>query len=148
MLTPAERLEELEDVLAELEDMSEDTPIVVEGSKDVEALRRLGITKNVRPLNQGESVFNFCEMLSRKSRRLVILTDWDRRGGMLARKIKDSCHANEIEADLEIRAKLVILSKKEVKDIESMPTFIERLRAHAMMPGLPTRAKIVKGKRI
>ena len=128
--------------------MSEDTPIVVEGSKDVDALRRLGITKNVHHLNQGESVFNFCERLSRRSRKVVILTDWDRKGGMLARMLKEACHANEIAADAVIRTKLVILSKKEVKDIESMPTFMERLRTQATMPGLPVRAKSVRGKRI
>jgi hypothetical protein len=31
-----------------------------------------------------------------------------------------------------VRAQIVILSKKEVKDIESMPTFLERLRAMAV----------------
>jgi 5S rRNA maturation endonuclease (ribonuclease M5) len=142
MLTPAERLEELEEVLAELEDVSEDTPIVVEGSKDVEALKRLGITRNVHHLNQGESVFNFCVGLSRRSRKLVILTDWDRKGGMLARMLKEACHANEVSADAEMRAKLAILSKKEVKDIEGLPAFIERLRVRSTMPGLPKRAKI------
>ena len=148
MLTPAERLEELEDVLAELEELSDTTPIVVEGTKDIEALKRLGITKNVRHLNRGESVFNFCEELSRMSRTLIILTDWDRKGGMLARMLKEACHANEIEADLGIRTKLVILSKKEVKDIESLPTFMERLRIRSTMPGLPKRTKTVEAKRI
>jgi len=148
MLTPAERLEELEDVLAELEDLSETTPIIVEGTKDVEALRRLGIAKNVHHLNTGESVFNFCEDFSRRGRTLIILTDWDRKGGMLARMLKEACHANEIEADLGIRTKLVILSKKEVKDIESLPTFIERLRVRSTMPGLPKRTKLLEGKRI
>lgn len=135
-------------MLSELEDLSQSTPIIVEGKKDVEALKRLGITKNVHHLNRGESVFNFCEDLSRRTRSLIILTDWDRKGGMLARMLKEACRANELEANLEIRAKLVILSKKEVKDIESMPTFMGRLGARAMMPGLPTRAKSVKGKRI
>lgn len=141
MLTPAERLEELEDVLAVLEELSDTTPIVVEGTKDVEALKLLGITKNVRHLNRGESVFNFCEDLSRRSRTLIILTDWDRKGGMLARMLKEACHANEIEADLGIRTKLVILSKKEAKDIESLPTFIERLRVRSTTPSLPIRAR-------
>lgn len=146
MLTPTERLEELENVLAELEHLSETSPIVVEGTKDVDALKRLGITKNVRHLNRGESVFNFCEGLSRRSRTLVILTDWDRKGGMLARMLKEACHANEIEADLRVRTKLVILSKKEVKDIESLPTFIERLRSLAS--GQPRRKISIEAKRI
>lgn len=148
MLTPSERLEELEEVLAKLEDLSETAAVVVEGTKDVGALRRLGITKNVHHLNMGESVFNFCEGLSRKEATLVILTDWDRKGGMLARMLREACHANEVRANLDIRAKLVILSKKEIKDIESLPRFIERLRIQAASPGLPKRAKLVKGKRI
>jgi len=148
LLTPAERLEELEKVFAELQDLSEATPILVEGTKDVEALKRLGISKNVHHLNTGESVFNFCEHLSRRSRRLIILTDWDRKGGMLARMLKEACHANEIEADLGIRTKLVILSKKEVKDIESLPTFVERLAARAVAPSSAGREKRAEAKRI
>jgi hypothetical protein len=40
----------------------------------------------------------------------------------------------------------VILSKKEVKDVESMPTFIERLRARDASQRM--RARIVRAKRI
>jgi 5S rRNA maturation endonuclease (ribonuclease M5) len=129
LLTTEERLEELEKVLEDLEDLSENVPIVVEGLRDRNALRRLGITKNVYPLNKGKSVFSFCEEISKLSRRAVILTDWDKRGGQLARMLRDGFEANEVHANDSIRMQLVILSKKEVKDIESLPTFIARLKA-------------------
>jgi len=122
----------LEKVLEELEDLAVDTPIIVEGLRDVKALGRMGITKNVVPLNKGESVFVFCENLSKKAKAAVVLTDWDRRGGMLARMLKDGLAANGVRANDRIRTQIVILSKKEVKDIESMPTFIERLRRMAV----------------
>lgn len=122
----------MEKVLEELEDLAVDTPIIVEGLRDVKALGRMGITKNVVPLNKGESVFVFCENLSKKAKAAVVLTDWDRRGGMLARMLKDGLAANGVRANDRIRTQIVILSKKEVKDIESMPTFIERLRRMAV----------------
>jgi 5S rRNA maturation endonuclease (ribonuclease M5) len=101
---------------------------VVEGLRDRNALRQLGITKNVYPLNKGKSVFGFCEEISKRTSSAVILTDWDRRGGQLARMLRDGLEANGVHANDYIRMQLVILSKKEVKDIESLPTFIARLK--------------------
>jgi len=129
LLTPEERLEELEKALQQLEDLSEHVPIVVEGQRDKTALKRLGITKNVYPLNKGKSVFSFCEEISRFAKTAVILTDWDKRGGQLARMLRDGLEANGVHANDLIRMQLVILSKKEVKDIESLPTFIGRLKS-------------------
>jgi len=43
-------------------------------------------------------------------------------------------------ANDNIRAKLGILSKKEVKDIESMPAFVERLRYRPLSSLRKTRS--------
>lgn len=131
MLTPKERLEQLEKVLQRIEDLSEGVPTIVEGARDTDALRRLGIAKNVIPLNTGKSVFSFCEDVSRSFTEAIVLTDWDRRGGRLARMLKEGLQANGVRANVELRAQIVILSKKEIKDIESLPTFVERLKASA-----------------
>jgi 5S rRNA maturation endonuclease (ribonuclease M5) len=131
MLTPKERLEQLEKVLQQLDDLNHDVPIIVEGARDTDALRKLGIEKRVKPLNTGKSVFSFCEDVSRNSTEAIILTDWDRRGGRLARMLKEGLQANGVRPNLELRAQIVILSKKEIKDIESLPTFIDRLKASA-----------------
>ena len=128
MLTAEERLEQIEKVLEELEDLSETVPIVVEGLRDVNALKRLGITKNVLPLNQGKTIFSFCEGISKRARKAIVLTDWDRRGGQLARMLRDALEANGVRVNDSVRMQLVILSKKEIKDVESLPTFIGRLR--------------------
>jgi len=128
LLTAAERLEQLERAIDDLREISESTPIIVEGKRDVDALRTLGVVKNVRSLNRGETVFVFCENLARYCRRAAILTDWDRRGGQLGRKLKSALQANGVKVDTDIRTQIVILSKKEIKDIEGLPAFIERLR--------------------
>ena len=132
MLSAEERLEQLEKVLEELEHLSAESPVIVEGVRDVAALKRLGITKNVVPLNKGKSVFSFCEDISRRSKSAIILTDWDRRGGQLARMLREGLEANGVKVNDKMRTQIVILSKKEIKDMESMPTFIERLRAMAV----------------
>jgi len=129
MLSAEERLELLEKTLEELEELSDQIPVIVEGVRDVAALRKLGITKNVTQFNKGKSVFRFCEDLSKRSESAIILTDWDRRGGQLARMLKEGLAANGVKVNDKIRTQIVILSKKEVKDIESLPTFIDRLKS-------------------
>lgn len=127
MLTAEERLDELERVFQKLEEESDSTPIIVEGLRDAEALKKLGITKNVLTINRGISIFTLAEQISRKWENAIVLTDWDRRGGQLARALKEALQANGVSVNDRFRAQLVILSKKEIKDIESLPRFVERL---------------------
>jgi len=128
VLTPEERLEELEKVFENLEEDSESTPIIVEGAQDVAALKRLGIHRNVMAVNRGISIFSFAEMVSRRFDDAIVLTDWDRRGGQLARMLREALQANGVSVNDRYRTQIVILSKKEVKDIQSLPRFVERLR--------------------
>ncbi|MDQ1371089.1 MAG: hypothetical protein QG582_3 [Candidatus Thermoplasmatota archaeon] len=122
------------DILDKLEDASSSMPIVVEGLKDVEAMRKLGLKDNVVSLGKGLTVFAFSEKLSKRHASAVILTDWDRKGGKLARMLKDAFGANGVKADTDLRAKLVLLTKKDIKDIESLPRYVERLRDMAGAP--------------
>lgn len=129
MLSPHERYEELMKVLDDLRELSGRMPVVVEGMRDAKALARLGIRANVVTLSKGLSLFAFCERLSRSWREVVVLTDWDRKGGQLARRLKEAFEANETRVVNEVRMQLVILTKKEIKDIEGLPTYLARLRA-------------------
>jgi len=129
MLSPEERLDEVMKVLDEVERLSAEAPVVVEGLKDVEALRLLGIEKNVVPLGRGRTIVAFCEDLAKEHERVVLLTDWDRKGGHLARALKDALTTNGVKVLDTPRTQLVILTKKEIKDIEGLPAFIRRLKA-------------------
>lgn len=131
MISPKERLEKIIEILDGLEESSNEAPVVVEGIRDVEALRRLGIEKNVTSLSKGISLFTFCEELARSWSRVIVLTDWDRKGGRIARKLKDALEANGAKAMDDHRARLAILTKKDIKDVESLPRYIERLRTQS-----------------
>jgi len=127
-LEDIERLEKLEGLILELQDMSDSgTIIVVEGRRDVESLRSLGIKGDIK-LSSQQPLLDFTEVLSRCGKDIVILTDWDRKGGMAARKIIDYLNSYGIMPNTDIRARIGFLVKKRIKDIESLSRYIEKLR--------------------
>ncbi len=123
-----ERLEEVRKLISELIRHSSELPIIVEGQKDERALRDLGVEGIIVRLNVGDSVFKTCEDLSRTHRKVILLTDWDRRGGHLAKLLREGLEANGVQYDDEIRAKLAVLTKKDIKDVESLAKHMRRLK--------------------
>lgn len=123
-----ERLEELEEIIKELKELSEGGAIIiVEGRKDVESLRHLGINGEMRLASQ-QPLLEFTESLVERREKLVLLTDWDKKGGLIAGKIIKYLLAYGIMPDIDIRSRLRSLSKKRIKDIESLNNYINNLR--------------------
>ena len=73
-------------------------------------------------------MFHFCERLASDYRHVVILTDWDGRGGQLARLLRDGLAANGVKYDEDLRARLAALCQKDTKCVEDLHRFMERLR--------------------
>jgi len=120
-------LEELEKALEELKEANKTIPIIVEGDKDIEALRILDITGTIVSLNTGMSLPNFCDKIASEYEELILLTDWDRRGGFL-------CHT--VSKNLEGR-------------VRCNTTYRERFAKNAMIrtvEGLPSWIKTMKNK--
>ncbi len=127
-LEDIERLEKLEELILELKNLSDaGAIIVVEGRKDVESLRSLGINGEVK-LSSQQPLLDFTEKLSRSGKEIVLLTDWDRKDGMVASKITDYLHAYSIIPNMDIRARIGFLVKKRIKDIESLSKYMGKLR--------------------
>jgi 5S rRNA maturation endonuclease (ribonuclease M5) len=118
-------LEEIEKTLSELREENETVTIIVEGEKDVDALRKLGITGNIVRFNTGMSIPNFCDMISKKYDSIILLTDWDRKGGFLCSMLK---------RNLECRVLCITKYRKKLaknsmtKTIEGLPSWIETLK--------------------
>lgn len=122
------RLERIEELLFELSEYSgRGAIIIVEGKRDVLSLKRLGIKGNFE-LATHQSLFNFSEKIARLGSEVVILTDWDRRGDILAIKLSGYFQSFGLKPELEIRNKLRLISQKEIKDVESLYTYVSRLR--------------------
>lgn len=122
------RLERIEEVLSELSEYSgKGAVIIVEGKRDVLSLQKLGIKGNFE-LATRHSLFNFSEKIASLGSEVVILTDWDRRGDLLAAKLSEYFESFGLKPELKIRNKLKLMSQKEIKDIESLYTYVSTLR--------------------
>src|SRR5437773_8747883 len=127
-----ERLhEDLQRAVEELQERSRHAPVIVEGEWDRRSLRALGIVGDIRLVNEGSTIFALCESIAARHREAIILTDWDVRGGRLARQLRDGLAANGVRFDEELRARLTRLCRKDITDVESLHTFVERVSDHA-----------------
>lgn len=122
------RLERVEELLSELSDYSgKGAIIIVEGKRDILSLKKLGIEGDFE-LATRYSLFNFSERIAELGREVIILTDWDRRGDLLAVKLSEYFENFGLRPELQIRNKLKLISQKEIKDIESLYNYVSRLR--------------------
>jgi 5S rRNA maturation endonuclease (ribonuclease M5) len=58
----------------------------------------------------------------------VLLTDWDSKGDEMARNIEHHLRSMGSSPDAELRSRLKKLVKKEIKDVESLSHYMERMR--------------------
>jgi 5S rRNA maturation endonuclease (ribonuclease M5) len=58
---------------------------------------------------------------------VIILTDWDKRGGRLARSLKDACANSGLRYDLDFRRRIALIAGRWVKDVESLPALLRNL---------------------
>ncbi len=119
-------IEELKTVILKLNEASAENPIIVEGTKDIESLRKLGITGYIISLNQGKAIIDVCTDIAEEFEEVIILTDWDRKGNHLCAHLKKALKANDVAFDTRIRGRLASLVKKEIKDVESLYNYIAR----------------------
>ncbi len=133
-LLAEELLEKIEEILKELKAINTDLPIIVEGESDVKTLRELGLEGEIIQINRGQSLFNFCEEIAKKYSKVVILTDWDRKGGHLCRLLSEGLKANDVQFNTELRAKFAGYCKKETKDVEGLFGCVHRLKNQIKSP--------------
>jgi 5S rRNA maturation endonuclease (ribonuclease M5) len=123
-----ERLEEVQQVIDELACRALNGSVVlVEGRRDREALDSLGIRGEIIMTSQRQ-LFNLCEELARSGGDIIILSDWDERGEEVAGLLKTYLEADGVHPDLAIRDRIRTLARKEIKDVESLYRYYERLR--------------------
>lgn len=126
MLSDAERLEEIEKVLEELS--TAPGTVLVEGMKDVAAFRTMGIDKDFVEVQSGGGPIKAAEAVYEKGCPAIIMTDWDRTGGRIAEELKNQLSALDVKWDSDLRARLSKVCRKDIKDIQSLPSLLQRLR--------------------
>jgi len=120
-----EALEEVGKIVDDLIEENKKVPIIVEGEKDVAALRKLGINGKIIRINSGKSLTDFCDRLADFYEEIIILTDWDRRGGILCAIIKRNLRGR-VKCNLEYRERFARCIT--IRKVEGIPSWIETLR--------------------
>ncbi len=112
-----DRLKVMERAIKELINRSEDgIPIVVEGKRDLQALRSVGIPGEIHTITG--PVISVVEGIH--AREVVILTDCDRRGNMLAGRLKQLFLNESIKPNFRIRGMLRFSGIVHMEDIPSL----------------------------
>jgi len=113
--------------LCELRARSEEgVPIVVEGKKDVRALRALEVVGDIiHPT--GGTISEFAERLARAHREAIVLTDWDDTGDTLCGKIARTMRAMGCKPETRVRGRFKHLAGRECKDVECLYKLFVRL---------------------
>ncbi len=121
-------LEALEELIAALLEASrQGAVVIVEGRRDEQALRALGLSGPVIMASR-HSALDLAEDVARRFSSIVLLTDWDGKGDEMARNIEHHLRSVGSRPDADLRCRLKKLVKKEIKDVESLSLYVERMR--------------------
>lgn len=112
-------------ILDELRDeVKEGALVLVEGRKDVECLRRLGIARGVASLNRYRSLLDFG--MKNRSRRVILLPDFDSEGREILKRMFKELHPITKEIDLEYHRRLSFVRRLGVREIQDVCPFLAR----------------------
>lgn len=129
MRAPVEvRLERFQKLIERVSHESEKgSVIVVEGQRDRESLRTLGITGRILCLQSSrKNTVGFVEALEGVT-EVVVLTDFDREGVFLAKRLARILTSQRIQANLVLWQSLRHLTRSDVRSVEELPKFYQRL---------------------
>lgn len=125
-LLELERAKRLMELLETINEKNKSIPVIVEGKKDLLALRSLGFTGEIITVHSGKGLYDFCHNISEKFREVILLLDWDDNGDNLQKKI--SSHLQGLwEEFAHLRETLRMLCQKDVKAVEDIPVLLKRL---------------------
>jgi 5S rRNA maturation endonuclease (ribonuclease M5) len=130
------RLKEKEEkILQVLEALAEESakgkPIVVEGKKDVAALRASGVAGTVLMVKTGGK--SFLDVVSEIEKmtvpEVILFLDFDRRGKEGTKRLKQSLERAKIKPNVKFWRELSALAGKEIQCIESLTAYMHTLHA-------------------
>lgn len=123
-----------EKILKILQDLAEESargiPIVVEGKKDVETLRVLGIEGKIIMAKSGgkTSLDLIFEVEESKAREVILLLDFDRRGEEFTLFLERHLEKAGVKPNTTFWRKIRAIVRKDVKDVEGLNTYMETLK--------------------
>jgi len=131
-------VEKIQEILENLvTDSTKGCLIVVEGQKDWQALRELGIKGTIVMAKTSRKSFLDVTMEIEKQackEIVLLLLDFDRRGTELTKRLVQHLEKARIKANTAYWRELKALMGHDVKDIESIPTYLRTLNRKLNQP--------------
>jgi 5S rRNA maturation endonuclease (ribonuclease M5) len=123
------RFEKLQKLLDRLSQESQKGGvIIVEGNRDRDALRRMSITGRILCLQSSrKNAVGFVEDLD-SANDVIVLTDFDRQGVFLAKRLARLLNAQSIRSNLILWRDLRRLARSDIRSIEELPKYYQRLQ--------------------
>jgi 5S rRNA maturation endonuclease (ribonuclease M5) len=141
MRAPLEvRLEKLQKLIDRISYESQrGVVIVVEGIRDRDSLRNIGIPGRILCLqNSRKNAVRFVEELHDVN-EVIILTDFDREGVFLAKRLARILNAENIRNNLIFWRDLRRLARSDIRSIEELPKYYQRLQVMSL-PNIRARS--------
>ncbi|MCK5625358.1 hypothetical protein KAI11_00730 [Candidatus Bathyarchaeota archaeon] len=128
---PTSTEQKLESLIYVLEHLSREAkrgvPIIVEGSKDLHALDKLNISGTVICIkNSGKILPDLLDAVQNKS--VIVLVDFDKEGITLVKIISTYLEKMGVKVNLTFWRRLKALLKRNVKDVEGLPSYLKSLK--------------------
>jgi len=101
-----------------LREKSENIPVIVEGKRDRDFLKRFGIN-NIYTLS-GKNYHDLLEELPEDTTEVILLTDIDKQGEKIFKKLKGLLESQNITVDGSFRRYLKTLGVKEVEQLQEV----------------------------
>jgi 2,5-diamino-6-(ribosylamino)-4(3H)-pyrimidinone 5'-phosphate reductase len=111
------------------EESAAGTPVVVEGKKDLETLRALGVQgRIVTAKTGGKSRLDLISEIEKIGKsEVILLLDFDRRGKEWTAVLRMNLEKARIKVNVEFRKELLRSAGRELKDIEGLVAYLETL---------------------
>ncbi|MDE1877709.1 MAG: topoisomerase [Thaumarchaeota archaeon] len=95
--------------------------IVVEGKRDEEALKKLGVSGKICQFHSFKGLIKFADSMP-KYNILILLLDSDQKGRYLTKRIISQLQ-HRMTIDLSYRKQITIITKGKIKNIEDLSVY-------------------------
>jgi 5S rRNA maturation endonuclease (ribonuclease M5) len=123
-----DRLEKIQQIIAKLtEESAKGKPIVVEGKKDAQALREVGVNGTIVTVKTGGKSFleATAELEALGAREVILFLDFDRRGKEGTKRLQQNLERAKIKANVQFWHELHGVVGWEMQCIESLPSYLD-----------------------
>ena len=125
-----EKEEKISEILSALaQESAKGTIILVEGKKDVETLRALGVEGPIVTVKTGgKSFLDVISEIEAKTSKVILFLDFDRRGKQGTNRLRHGLERAGIKVDLEFWLGLLKSVGKDVQCVEGLNAYLGNLR--------------------